>query len=253
MQFVTSISQIASLLADPKRSAMLWALIDGMARPSEELAMMTGLSPSSACAHLARLSAGGLLKHEARGRKRYFRLATPEVGAAVEALASVPVTACPPFDHDAREAGMPLSMRRARLCMDHLGGEVAVELLQRLLDARWLEIVEQQVEVTAMGREQFARLGIFIEAVALRQGRLASTCQCCSEWTQQRPHLGGALGSSLLRLFVQSGWARINDETRVLQLNALGLDEIRRIAQNGVQTPGAALVSGAVVADQHPR
>ena len=79
MQPIASISQIASLMADPKRSAMLWALIDGMARPSEELAMITGLTPSSACAHLARLSAGGLLKREARGRKRYFRLAGPEV------------------------------------------------------------------------------------------------------------------------------------------------------------------------------
>ncbi|MDD0976322.1 ArsR/SmtB family transcription factor [Pseudomonas fontis] len=229
MNLVTSISQVAGLLADPKRSAMLWALIDGMARPSEELALMTGLSPSSACAHLARLAAGGLLKHEARGRKRYFRLATPEVGAAVEALASLPVSMCPPCN-DPREAGIPLAMRRARLCMDHLGGEVAADLYQRLLDARWLEINDQHLDVTPYGRGQFARIGIYIEAVALRQGRLASPCQCCNEWAGQRQHVGGALGSSLLKLFIQSGWARLNEETRMLQVSTAGLREIRRIA-----------------------
>ena len=82
MNAVSSISQIASLMADPKRSAMLWALIDGTPRLANELAMMTGLTSSSACAHLSLLSSAGLLRHEARGRKRYFRLATPQALSA---------------------------------------------------------------------------------------------------------------------------------------------------------------------------
>ena len=85
MEHAPCISQIATLLADPKRSAMMWALMDGSARHTEELALMAGLSPSSASAHLGRLLAGGLLKVEARGRKRFFRLTAPEVGAAIEA------------------------------------------------------------------------------------------------------------------------------------------------------------------------
>lgn len=232
MQLVASISQIASLLADPKRSAMLWALIDGAARPSEELARMAGLSPSSACAHLARLSAGGLLKLEARGRKRYFRLAAPEVGAAVEALASVPVSACHARPRSSREDTLPPSMRRARLCADHLGGDVAADLFQRLLDARWLELSDQLLEVTPRGRLRFAEFGLYIDAMALRQGRVASLCRCCSEWNDQRPHLGGALGCSLLRLFVQSGWARLNIDTRALQVTRAGLRSIRQIPRS---------------------
>lgn len=233
MKPVASISVIASLLADPKRSAMLWALIDGMARPAEELARMTGLTPSSTCAHLGRLLAGGLLKIEARGRTRYFRLAAPEVGAAVEALASVTVQ-----EHFrqgvrvCREAsGIPLSMRRARLCRDHLGGDLAADLYQRLLEAKWLEVSERQLGVSQGGRLHFADHGIFIEALALRDGRACSPCSCCSEWSEQRPHLGGALGSSLLKLFVQSGWVRLNDDSRALQITPAGLREIRLIAQ----------------------
>jgi DNA-binding transcriptional ArsR family regulator len=230
MKPVTSISQIASLLADPKRSAMLWALIDGVARPTDELANLAGLTPSSACAHLARLSASGLLKLEPRGRKRYFRLAGPEIGAAVEALASVQVTT---REKEAvgEDSGIPLSMRRARLCGDHLGGELAADLYQRLFDAGWLEGMEQHIEVTQEGRVQFARHGIFIESLARQQRKSFSSCRCCSEWTDHRPHLGGALGSSLLKLFMQSGWIRESETSRRFQISAAGLHQITRIAQ----------------------
>lgn len=233
MQPIASISQIASLMADPKRSAMLWALIDGTARPSEELALMTGLTPSSACAHLARLSAGGLLKREARGRKRYFRLAAPEIGTAVEALASVTIAENrrPQNRKEDVPVSVPLAMRRARLCWDHLGGEVAAELLQRLLDAQWLQQHEQQLEVTSHGRNQFAHHGIFIDALALRDGRLCSTCRCCSEVHDRRPHLGGALGGSLLKLFVQLGWVRLSDGSRAVHLSPSGVRGIEQIAR----------------------
>jgi DNA-binding transcriptional ArsR family regulator len=230
MKAVTSISQIAGLLADPKRSAMLWALIDGVARPSDELADLAGLTPSSACAHLARLSASGLLKLEPRGRKRYFRLAGPEVGAAVEALASVQVNTRE-VDAIREDVGIPLSMRRARLCGDHLGGELAVDLYQRLFDAGWLEGIEQHIDVTQEGRIQFARYGIFIESLAPHQNKSFSSCRCCSEWSDHRPHLGGALGSSLLKLFIQSGWIRESETSRRLQISTVGLHRINRIAQ----------------------
>lgn|GEM_PF-3576821 len=135
MNAVSSISQIAGLMADPKRSAMLWALIDGRPRPTDELAMMAGLSSSSACAHLSLLSSAGLLRLEARGRKRYFRLATPQVGVAVEALASVQLASAKGRRTEVLQ--LPMSMRRARRCGDHLGGELAGELYHRLVVAGW--------------------------------------------------------------------------------------------------------------------
>ncbi|MDE1165733.1 MAG: helix-turn-helix transcriptional regulator [Pseudomonas sp.] len=230
MELAPSISQIAMLLADPKRSAMVWALIDGSPRASEELAQLVGLSPSSASAHLARLSAGGLLKLEARGRKRFFKLAAPEVGAAVEALASVLVANADlqVSDGSPVQARPPLSMRKARACQDHLGGEVAVELFQRMLDAGWIEKQDQRLEVTQKGSLHFARYGIFIQALAHREHH--PVCGC-SEWNDRRPHLGGALGASLMKLFIQSGWLRTCDVPRALQLTATGAREIGKIAR----------------------
>lgn len=88
MQFNPGFSSLAALLADPGRAQMIWALMDGSARPASELALLAGVSPSSASGHLGRLVEGGVLSLEARGRNRFYRLAGPEVGQAVEALAS---------------------------------------------------------------------------------------------------------------------------------------------------------------------
>lgn len=151
MEYGPCISQIATLLADPKRSAMIWALMDGTARPADELAILAGLSTSSAGAHLARLTSGGLLKQEVRGRKRFFRLAAPEVGAAVEALACASLASAEQINRRFAQPTPPLPLRRARICSDHLGGEMAAELYQRLLEAGWIEQQEKRVEVTSKG------------------------------------------------------------------------------------------------------
>ena len=236
MEHAPCISQIATLLADPKRSAMMWALMDGSARHTEELALMAGLSPSSASAHLGRLSAGGLLKVEARGRKRFFRLTAPEVGAAIEALARAPRASAPPdipaiFKRAAPQAKPRPSaspLLRARLCDDHLGGTLAADLYQRLLDAGWIEQFDQRVTVTLKGATQLEARGVFIQALAHRNGKVACACP---DWSERRPHLGGALGAALLQLFMQSGWLNLPMDSRALQLTAAGQREIHRFAK----------------------
>jgi DNA-binding transcriptional ArsR family regulator len=230
MEYAPCISQIATLLADPKRSAMIWALMDGTARPADELALLVGLSTSSAGAHLARLATGGLLKQEARGRKRFFRLAAPEIGAAVEALANASLVST---DHVSKSAAQPLPptpplpLRRARVCYDHLGGELAAELYQRLLGAGWIEEQEQRIEVTSKGVSHFAERGIYVPALAHRKRQ---TVCACPDWSERRPHLGGALGAGLLQLFIQLGWLRTTEESTALQVSSNGQREISKIA-----------------------
>lgn len=237
MEYPPCISQIATLLADPKRSAMMWALMDGTARPADELALIAGVSASSANAHLGRLSTGGLLKLETRGRRRFFRLAAPEIGVAVEALASASLASTSLAEpeglkrnaEDLRPPTPPSSLRRARICHDHLGGELATALYQRLLSDGWIEQVEQKVEVTSKGVARFAERGIFIQALA--HGERQTAC-ACPDWSERKPHLGGALGAGLLQLFLQSGWLCLLDESRALQVSSNGQREIDKLAAN---------------------
>lgn len=229
MQTTPCISRIATLLADPKRSAMLWALIDGTTRGAEELATLAGVSTSSAGAHLARLSAGGLLTFEARGRKRFFRLAKPEVGAAVEALASVSLVQAKTgvtAPISVPRTRTPKALHQVRLCGDHLGGVLAADLFQRMVQNGWLEHYEQRLEVTALGSSRLASRGIYTQALVNRERQPLNSC---CDWSTQRPHLGGALGAGLLTLFLQSGWLKLNEDSRSLQVTRLGMIEIGRL------------------------
>ncbi|TFY85674.1 ArsR family transcriptional regulator [Pseudomonas kairouanensis] len=226
MEEAPCISQIASLLADPKRTAMLWALMDGSAKSSQDLARLAGLSSASANAHLARLTCSGLLRTEGRRGQRLFRVAAPDVSAAIDALASTTVASA------VRRApnvvlsplAAPPSLRRARLCHGHLGGELAARLYERMLASGWIERHEHRTEVTAKGAQQLAGVGIFTQA-------LATPLVCdCFDWSQQYPHLGGALGAGLLQLFLQSNWISMVSDSRALVVHDIGQVEISRLA-----------------------
>ncbi len=226
MEAAPCISHIASLLAEPKRTAMLWALMDGSAKSSEELATLAGLSPASANAHLARLAGSGLLRTEARRGKRLFRVAAADVSAAIDALASTTMASAVRSTPGAMPLMLvaPPLLRRARLCHGHLGGELAAQLYQRMMEAGWIERHEQRTEVTVKGAQHLASLGIFTQA-------LASPLVCdCFDWSQQQPHLGGALGAGLLQLFLQSNWISVINESCALLVTDAGLEHIARMA-----------------------
>ena len=226
MEEAPCISHIASLLAEPKRTAMIWALMDGSAKSSEELAALAGLSPASAIAHLARLTGSGLLRTETRRGRRLFRVAAADVSIAIDALATATMASAVRSRPQVAPPALiaPPLLRHARLCHGHLGGELAAGLYQRMLAAGWIERHEQRTDVTAKGAQQLAGLGIFTQA-------LASPLVCdCFDWSQQQPHLGGALGAGLLQLFMQSNWLSLIKESRALQVNDAGWLEISRLA-----------------------
>ena len=226
MEAAPCISHIASLLADPKRTAMLWALMDGSAKSSADLAALAGLSLASATAHLARLTSAGLLRIESRRGQRLFRVAGSDVSAAVDALATTTMASAARSCPDAPPSVLiaPLLLRHARLCHDHLGGELAAGLYQRMLAAGWIECHEQRTYVTPKGAQHLAGLGIYTQALAA-----PVVCECF-DWSQPLPHVGGTLGAGLLQLFLQSNWISLIKESRALHVNDNGLMHIYRLA-----------------------
>lgn len=228
MEYAPGISQLAGLLADPGRAAMLWALMDGSARPAGELAMIAGLSASSTSGHLARMSEGGLLAVETRGRNRYYRLATPEIGVAIEALASASLASQPP-----RVRAVPVSrtappaLRQARTCYDHLTGELAVGLFERMSEAGWLIVSGSTVDLSAPGAEAMGQLGIDVGATRRKRRQFACTCP---DWSERKPHLGGALGAALLDSLLARGWIERTDTSRALRVTPRGQREIVNVA-----------------------
>src|SRR5579864_4539475 len=81
-----AVSKIAAAIGEPARARMLYCLVDGRARTSTELAIVAGVSPSTASVHLHRLRTGHLVKVVVQGKHRYYSLEGPNVASALEAL-----------------------------------------------------------------------------------------------------------------------------------------------------------------------
>ncbi|AFT86735.1 regulatory protein ArsR [Paraburkholderia phenoliruptrix BR3459a] len=213
------LSRIGALLADPGRAAMLWALMDGSARPAGELTMIAGLSPSAASAHLARLTDGGLLALEVRGRHRYFRIASADIAASIEALANVAQVSAPQRPAPRPVRTVPTEMRYARTCYDHMAGELSVRVFERLVGRGLLSVQGTSLEATADGAARFADWGIDLSAQRSRRRRFACTCP---DWSERRPHLGGALGAALLESWAARGWVERTERPRILRITPAG-------------------------------
>src|SRR5690348_10160895 len=156
----------ASLLAEPTRAAMLTALLDDRPLAAGELARISGVSPATASAHLARLLGGGLVTVVQQGRHRYYQLAGPQVAAAIEALAHLsPVSPV----RSLRESKEAAALAEARTCYDHLAGRAGVALLDALL-TRGLLAPQAQTDpvlysVSATGMAAFGSFGLDLAAL----------------------------------------------------------------------------------------
>ena len=127
------IAAAAALIGDPTRSRMLVALMGGRALTAIELALEAGVSPSTASAHLARLCGAALVRVEQQGRHRYFRIANEAVAEVIERLG---VLALHCGTTRTRTGPADPALRRARVCYDHLAGELGVRLYEGLLAQR---------------------------------------------------------------------------------------------------------------------
>lgn len=223
MSYELNVSSVASLIADPTRSAMLVALLDGRPLPAGELAYASGVTAQTASAHLARLLAGGLLAVEKEGRHRYYRLAGPHVAQALEHLAAIN-TEVPlrrkPLSPKARE------LRFARCCYDHLAGQLGVAVTQGMCSRGFIIAApEKRFALTPSGIEWFASIGLNTEELKPTRRGLARQCL---DWTERRRHLAGPLGVELLNVLCARGWLRRSKESRSVRITPEGHTELKR-------------------------
>lgn len=216
------VAGVAELFGDPVRAAMLHALLGGGELPAADLASRAGASPQAASAHLAKLVTGGLIEARSAGRQRLFRIASPGVGHAMEALAAIAAPA------PVRALGQATTMQRlreARSCYDHLAGRVGVAVADHLLDGKLLAVANAEFVVTRRGKAFFESFDIDVDK--LDDGR-RSFARACMDWTERRPHVAGALGASLLERFLERRWLVRNSRDRALSLTPAGRTEFAR-------------------------
>jgi hypothetical protein len=188
------VSRLAAAIGEPARARILYCLMDG---------------------------------HQ--GKHRYYRLGGRNVARALEALsvlAGAPRAAFVPRT--------PSRLRAARTCYDHLAGKLGVAFLDRFEALRWLSGgavgSERAYELTREGARACAALGIDVQATGALRRRFA---YACLDWSERRPHLGGALGAALLQVALKRSWLVQDLDSRALEVTRRGRREM--LTRFGVQ------------------
>jgi hypothetical protein len=158
----------------------------------------------------------------AAGPHRYFRLADCGAADMLEKMMGVAARA----GHLRTRTGpSDPAMRKARVCYDHLGGEMGVQMFDSLMTSRWLAARDGDLRLTRSGEAFLDKFGVELGDSA---GSRRPLCKTCLDWSQRRTHLAGAVGAALLSKIVELKWARRDKNSRALLFSAEGEAEFHR-------------------------
>ena len=221
MSATPDIATIASLIGDRARATILMSLMAGRSLTATELARAASVTKQTASSHLSKLAEAQLIAVESVGRHRYFRLADYEVGTVIESLVGLAhrlgVT-------EVRTGPPEPALQKARVCYDHLAGDLGVLVFDSLMQQGFLRTAEKMLTLTGNGERFFHEQGIDV-ATLKRQRR--PLCLACLDWSVRRPHLAGALGAAILSNCIALGWAHPQNGTRGVSFSALGEKSLR--------------------------
>jgi DNA-binding transcriptional ArsR family regulator len=209
------IAEIAALVGDPARATMLSALLDGRALTATELAYAARITPQTASTHLSKLTETGLILAIKDGRYRYFSLASPKVAQMLDGIMAVALEHRPryrPLSRQARE------LQDARVCYDHLAGRLSVDLADFFTEREYIIFGDEAAEVTTAGTQFLAEFGVDLSAGSKRR----YLCRSCLDWTERRPHIGGAVGAALANRCFDLGWTQRVEHSRAVIVTESG-------------------------------
>jgi DNA-binding transcriptional ArsR family regulator len=212
--------RVAQAMAEPVRLAILERLLDGPATVAD-LVVRTGATQPNVSNHLAVLREADLVRAERKGRTAVYRLRGREVSSLMRSLAHA-------AGGGVRRPSPSHPLAVARSCYDHPAGRLGVEILDGLVRRHALEPPRGAGRDIRLGRhadEVFRSIGVDPGVAGGQRRRLAFGCL---DWTERRPHLGGALGSAVLARLEEAGWVERIPGTRALTVTHGGRRKLRR-------------------------
>lgn len=210
------IAHIAALIGDPARANMLTALMSGRALTVSELAEEAGVTTQTASSHLSKMEDAGLLRPRKQGRHKYFALANDDVAHVLEALMGLAAG----VGHLRKRIGpKDASLRKARVCYNHLAGDMGTRLFDSLLMQGFVFISAEGITLTDQGAAFVTEFGIDLDALLKKKVPL---CRECLDWSERRPHLAGSLGRAFLDHFEALNWAKRDQKSRAVLFSVTG-------------------------------
>lgn len=219
------IAQIAALIGDQTRSAILIALMEGRALTAGELALRANISPQTASNHLKKLVTAKLIvRVPMPTRYHYYKIDSPLVAKALESLSLLTsVDKKRPPRHERLDQEICF----ARTCYDHLAGTLGVKMREALQQKGYISLKADEFIITKKGQEFFEDLNIDCNELKKQRRHFANSCL---DWTEREFHLAGSLGKALLdyllnhRLLLQA-----KNKPRVIILTEKGRQWLRDV------------------------
>jgi len=212
-----NIAHLATLIGDNARSKMLTALMSGKALTATELAIEADITPQTASTHLSKLVKGELLIVRKQGRHKYFQLHNPQVADLIENMLNLSAAI---INNDVPTGPRNKRLREARICYDHLAGNMGVMLFDALIQKGWLIDSDTILTMTNAGQQFFTDLGVDFDSLKKSSRPL---CKSCLDWSERRTHLAGSLGKWILDDAINRTWAEQDLDSRAIQFSPTGL------------------------------
>ncbi|MEM0978512.1 MAG: winged helix-turn-helix domain-containing protein [Pseudomonadota bacterium] len=216
MKYGPDIARIAALIGDPARANILTALISGKALTATELSLEAGVTLQTASSHLKKLEEGRLLIQRKQGRHKYFSLADDDTAHALESLMGL---AAGRGQMRTRTGPKDDALRYARVCYNHLAGEMGVLIYDSFRRRGFLALDADGLTLTEDGRNFVTEFGIDLAALDAKKAPL---CRECLDWSERRSHLAGSLGRAMLSQLESCGWAQRDTESRAIRFTKIG-------------------------------
>jgi DNA-binding transcriptional ArsR family regulator len=207
---------IGRLIGDSNRARILQVLMGGTPQSGSALAAAAGISRSLASAHLKKLTAGGLVRAEPRGRQQLYSIAGQQVAEALEILQLLaPATPVRSLRGSARMR----NLRWARTCYDHLAGITGVAVTEALAAREAIAERDGAWVLGLSGARVFGEVGIDVDGVPRRTRPLLRPCM---DWTERRNHLAGGLGAAVNNELGRRGWVSRQSGSRIITVTRAG-------------------------------
>lgn len=216
-----NIAVVANLIGDNARAKMLTALLGGKALTATELALEADITSQTASTHLAKLVDGQLLHLRKQGRHKYFQLMNASIAQLLENLLNISVNLAP---EQVSTGPNDIRLKQARICYDHLAGELGVEIYDALKQQAFIIDNGSETLLTDLGKEFFSSIGFDFSQIKKSKRPI---CKSCLDWSERRNHLAGILGQWMLNDMFDKGWLERALDSRVINVSNAALNRIK--------------------------
>src|SRR3954454_5098421 len=112
------------------------------------------------------------------------------------------------------------ALRHARVCYDHLAGDLGVHMLDAMTRRQFVRCNKHEISLTTEG-ERFVAKKRQIELAEIEHAR-RPLCKTCLDWSARRSHLAGTLGAAILSRLYELKWAARAPGNRIVNFTPNG-------------------------------